>query len=171
MPDRHVDVGSRLDGFVAHLLTFRELEYVDIRPLDNPPPGLQVLQGSIQEMPFPDNSIASLSCLHVIEHIGLGRYGDWVDPDGHLKAARELARVLQPGGRLYLGTPVGRERLCFDAHRIFHPATVQEMFPNLPLTEFSLIDDHGTKIIENATFEQAASCRYGCGLFIFEKPR
>jgi SAM-dependent methyltransferase len=167
--ERHVDVGSRLDGFIAHILPFCRVVYVDSRPLTTPIDGLEFLQGSILEMPFANDSVSSLSCLHVIEHIGLGRYGDPVDPDGYLKAARELVRVLTVGGILLLGTPVGRERLCFDAHRIFDPQTVVDAFAGLQLEEFSLIDDKGMGILQNASFAKARCCRYGCGLFIFRK--
>lgn len=167
---RHTDIGSRIDGFIAHLLPFCRVDYVDLRKLESNVDNLHFIQGSILSLPFPDNSIESLSCLHVIEHIGLGRYGDPIDPAGHEKAALELARVLKPGGTLYLGTPVGQERVCFDAHRVFHPATVGKMFDGLELKELSLIDDKGERIIQNAATEQAAACRYGCGLFEFVKP-
>lgn len=166
----HVDVGSRLDGFVAHVLPFARTTYVDLRPLDLAIAGLDTRQGSILDLPFASDSVRSLSCLHVIEHIGLGRYGDDVDPDGYLRAARELARVVAPGGTLLLGTPVGRERLCFDAHRVFHPRTIVAAFPDLTLEHFALIDDAGSGVAENADFDRAASCEYGCGLFVFRKP-
>ncbi len=166
----HVDVGSRLDGFVGHILPFCKVTYVDKRPLDLNVDGFKFSQGSILEMPFPDKSILSLSCLHVIEHIGLGRYGDPVNPEGYHLAAKELVRVIQPGGTLLLGTPVGRERLCFDAHRIFDPQTVVDLFNVLSLAEFSLIDDSSEKVIYNATFDWARRCEYGCGLFRFTKP-
>lgn len=120
-------------------------------------------------MPFEDNSVISLSSLHVIEHIGLGRYGDSVNPEGWLLATKELSRVLAPGGRLLVSTPVGRERLCFDAHRIFDPETILKAFDQLTLKEFSLIDDQGQGIITNATINQARKCNYGCGLFVFER--
>ncbi len=167
---QHTDVGSRVDGFIAHLLPFCEVTYVDVRPLEATVDGLVFRQGSITALPFPDASVGSLSCLHVIEHIGLGRYGDPIDPDGHLKAAAELSRVLRSGGQLLLGTPVGRERLCFDAHRIFDPATIVAMLKPLVLLTFALIDDGGTTIQREASFEQARRCTYGCGLFLFEKP-
>jgi SAM-dependent methyltransferase len=165
----HVDVGSRLDGFVAHVLPFCRVRYVDIRPLDADIPGFEFQQGSIIEMPFADGSVPSLSSLHVIEHIGLGRYGDPVQPDGYRAAARELTRVLAPGGLLLLGTPVGRERLCFDAHRVFDPQTIVDAFGGLRLDRFSLIDDRGNGVIENPRFEEARRCSYGCGLFLFRK--
>jgi SAM-dependent methyltransferase len=165
-----VDVASRLDGFVAHLLPFCHVTYVDLRPLTGTAPGLTFQQGSILDLPFAENSIISLSCLHVIEHVGLGRYGDPLMPDGYSVAAAELARVLKPGGTLYLGTPVGREHLCFDAHRVFDPLTIVECFSGLELVEFSLIDDAGFSVIPNAPFELARACNYGCGLFKFVKP-
>jgi SAM-dependent methyltransferase len=166
---KHVDVGSRIDGFVAHILPFCQVTYVDIRPLDTLVEGLEFRQGSILHLPFEDDSIYSLSCLHVIEHIGLGRYGDPVDPDGFEKAARELVRVLQPGGILLLGTPIGRERLCFDAHRVFDPRTVVKLFQSLVLEEFRMVNDSGSLCHPGTTFEEARKFRYGCGLFLFNK--
>lgn len=167
---RHVDVGSRLDGFVAHILPFCQVEFVDLRPLATLGiDGLVVRTGSILALPYPDAQVDSLSCLHVIEHIGLGRYGDPIAPDGHLKAARELARVLKPGGVLLLGTPVGRERLCFDAHRVFAPETVLGLFGDLKLKAFWLIDDTGMAPTLEPDFERARHCNYGCGLFEFTK--
>jgi SAM-dependent methyltransferase len=172
--DRHlthvVDIGSRLDGYIAHLLTFCRVTYVDIRPLNILFDNLEFVSGNITSLPFDDGSVSCLSSLHVIEHIGLGRYGDPVDPEGHLKAAREMQRVLAPGGTLILSTVLGQEKLCFDAHRIFDPKTVHSMFDGLTLETFSLIDDMGYKVIENATFEAVKGCTYGCGIFVFKKP-
>lgn len=165
----HVDVGSRIDGFIAHLLPFCQVIYVDLRPLEIDVAGLTYRQGSITELPFPDGSVESLSSLHVLEHIGLGRYGDPIDPAGYLRAAAELGRVLRPGGELLIGTPVGAERLCFDAHRVFDPETVVAAFAGLTLRSFALIDDSGSAIDVGAGFSQARQCVYGCGLFRFTK--
>ena len=165
---RHVDVGSRVDGFIAHLLPFCAVEYVDIRPLDLDWPNFSFRQGAITEMPHADGSVESLSSLHVIEHIGLGRYGDDVDAQGHKRAANELMRVLAPGGTLLIGTPVGKEKVAFDAHRIFDPQTVRDLFGPLELVSFALIDDRG-QMFNDATFDQARTCDYGCGLFEFRK--
>jgi SAM-dependent methyltransferase len=166
---RHVDVGSRLDGFVAHVLSFAEVEFVDLRPLPAAVPGLTFRQGTLLALPFADGAVPSVSCLHVLEHVGLGRYGDPVDPGGWRRAAAELARVLAPGGRLLLGVPVGRERLCFDAHRVFDPQTVVEAFAGLSLAAFSLIDDRGEGVAPDPGFARSRDCAYGCGLFEFTK--
>ena len=141
--------------------------FVDIRPLRVALSNFECLPASITALPFSDRSIASLSCLHVIEHIGLGRYGDPVDPAGSLRAAKELVRVLAPQGRLFLSTPVGRERVCFNAHRIFAPFTVLEMFAPLSLLSFAWVDDGGT--LGPRSPADAAHADYGCGLFEFSR--
>lgn len=168
-PGEHVDVGSRLDGFVAHVLPFCQVNYVDIRPLVANVQNLTFTQGSILCLPFADGSLKSVSCLHVIEHIGLGRYGDEVDPDGHVKAASELSRVLAKDGMLLIGTPTGKEKLFFDAHRVFDPITIKKIFGDLELCEFHLIDDQARGIHFNASFEMARTCTYGCGLYVFKR--
>lgn len=165
----HVDVGSRVDGFVAHVLAFAEVTYVDVRPLDLEFPGFHFRQGLVTEMPFEKDSVESLSSLHVIEHVGLGRYGDPIDAEGSWKAARELTRILAPGGRLLIGVPTGRERLQFDAHRIFDPQTTRDMFAGLELADFAFVDDRN-RFAPKATFEEARRADYGCGLFEFRKP-
>lgn len=105
--------------------------------------GLTFKQGSILGLPFKDGADQSLSCLHVIEHIGLGRYGDPVDPAGTGKAASELARVLAPGGQSLIGLPIGRSRICFNAHRVHNEQEVLDMFSGLILIEFSGVGDAG----------------------------
>lgn len=168
-PALHVDVGSRLDGFISHLLPFCAVQYVDLRPLTLQVPNLTFIRGTILSLPFESNSVQSLSCLHVIEHIGLGRYGDTVDPKGHIKAAGELVRVLAPGGTLLIGTPVGEERVVYDAHRVFAPETVLRIFEPCVLKAFSLIRDGDVNVVEHAKLEDGRNCRYGCGLFVFQK--
>ena len=106
----HVDVGSEV-RFVAMLSAYIPITFVDIRPVKID--GLKNIickKNSIHELPFEDASLNSISCLHVAEHVGLGRYGDPLDPEGTKKACQELARVLAPGGNLYFSVPVGHPR-------------------------------------------------------------
>lgn len=164
----HVDVASSVltVGTISAQVT---TIFVDYRPIRTNLNGMMSVAGSIVSLPFAPNSLRSLSCLHVIEHIGLGRYGDPIDPEGSLKGARELARVLSPGGLLYLSTPVGRERIEFNAHRIFAPQSVVRMFNGLELLEFSYVDDAGT-YHECRELQEAMSSEYACGLYLFRKP-
>ncbi len=165
----HYDIGSRIDGFVAHIIPFCKVNYVDIRNIDNTIHNLNFIPGNILALPFENNSIDSLSCLHVIEHIGLGRYGDDVNPDGYIQAAKELSRVLSNDGKLLLGTPIGIEKVCFDAHRVFAYETILKIFNELKLLEFNFIPDKADKIIYTADPKITVNSRYGCGLFVFTK--
>jgi SAM-dependent methyltransferase len=167
-PARHVDVGSRVD-YVGFLTALTDVVFVDIRPLDARVEGLTSVAGSALDLPFEDRSIESLSCLHVADHIGLGRYGDPLDPDGTRKAARELQRVLRPGGELLFGIPVGQPRTCFNAHRILAPQDVPAMFDELVLLEFAGIDDHG-EFRRQRQLSELAGARYACGLYRLARP-
>jgi SAM-dependent methyltransferase len=168
-PSLHLDVGSRVDGFISHLLVFRNVYVVDVRPIQTDASGLRFVGGDARRLPFQSESIASISSLHAIEHVGLGRYGDAVDPQGFSAAIAELTRVLAPGGSLYFSVPVGRERLEFDAHRVFRPSTILEEFAELTLTEFAAVDDDGS-FVEHAAPSAFNDASYACGLFLFEKP-
>jgi SAM-dependent methyltransferase len=163
-PAVHFDIGSRVDGFIAHLLVFMEVTMLDIRPLEHAPSGLNFQQVDATSLPFEDKSIRSISSLHALEHFGLGRYGDSIDPLGCERALRELSRVAAPGGRVYIGLPIGSERTIFNAHRVLSPASVLRCVDPLQLVSFSVIDDGGRFIAdaEPSEFERASE---SCGLF------
>jgi len=170
-PARHVDVGSRVDGFVAHVAAFRPVEVLDIRPLKSKSTNISFLQGDLMR-PLPPELVActdSLSCLHALEHFGLGRYGDPIDHDGYLKGYANLARMVRPGGRLYLSTPIGPQRIEFNAHRVFAVQTLLDMVkPQFELLRMSYVDDDGD-LHEDAPADSSRmsfnfGCRYGCGI-------
>jgi SAM-dependent methyltransferase len=161
-------VGSSVAGFIAHLLSFREVEFVDLRPLKTNVTGLNFVEGDLIKLPYEDKSLESLSTLHVVEHVGLGRYGDTVDPDGWLKACKELQRILRPGGVLYFSVPIGTQRLEFDAHRVFDPMTIVNAFDELQLLDFSYVDDRGDYVpVGDPVRFQGRLC---CGLFLLARP-
>ena len=167
--EHHVDVGSE-DKFVGMLSAIVEVTFIDIRPLEAELDNFHSKPGNILSLPYPDRSVESLSCLHVIEHIGLGRYGDQIDPEGTFKAARELVRILGPGGNLYLSLPIGQQRVCFNAQRIHSTSAVMEMFEGLDLVEFSSVSDGG-KFMRFSDVDGFEEARYSCGLFRFRAPR
>lgn len=166
-PARHVDIGSDV-RLIAVLSAFVAVDFVDFRPLPLSLPGLACRAGDICRLGDAGGSIDSLSCLHVIEHIGLGRYGDPIDPEGPARAARELARVLAPEGTLYVSTPVGRERIEFNAHRVFDAARFAALFAPLRLQRFGFVDDDGS-LRGDADVADTRRCEYGCGLFEFSR--
>lgn len=167
-PARHVDVGSRVE-LACFLTTVAPVTFVDIRPLEAQVEGLESVAGSVLEAPFEDRSLESVSCLHVAEHIGLGRYGDPLDPLGSRKAMAELQRVLAPAGRLLFALPVGRPRVCFNAHRVHDPRVIPEAFSELELLEFAGVDDAGRFARHRSPHELAGEA-YACGMYLLRRP-
>lgn len=166
-PVEHVDVGSSVN-FVGLLTLITKVTFVDIRPLRANLENLTSKPGSIVALPFEDGSVASLSCLHVAEHIGLGRYGDALDPEGTKKAARELARVLAPRGNLYFSVPIGKPRVCFNAHRVHAYEQILAYFHDLKLIRFAAVTDAGS-YEKDINTSDLVNANYSCGFFRFTK--
>jgi hypothetical protein len=177
-PVRHVDVGSRLDGFIGNLSIFREVEVIDIRPQPLRMPNVRFHQLDLMK-PLPDEwieSTDSLSCLHTIEHFGLGRYGDSIDVNGHLKGLAQLKKMVAPGGMFYLSTPIGPERVEFNAHRVFAPRTLIDWFADgWKVEKFAVIDDD-TRLREDVDWRSSEmtnhfGCTLGVGIVAARKIR
>lgn len=166
----HVDISSSL-YFSSIVSAFKPVKFFDFRPAKLNLSGLTSDSANLSKLHFEDNSIESLSCMHTVEHVGLGRYGDTIDPDGDLEAASELERVVAVGGNLLFVVPIGKPVIQFNAHRIYSYQMVMDMFPKLTLKEFSLIPDNALSagMIYNATKEQSDKQLYGCGCFWFTK--
>lgn len=176
-PRRHVDVGSRLDGFIGHLAVFRQVDVIDIRPDPAAVDNVKFHQLDIMQA-LPAEWIEatdSLSCLHTVEHFGLGRYGDPIDVNGHLKGVEQLKRMVAPGGRLYLSTPIGPQRVEFNAHRVFALSTLIGWFANgWEIERFTVLDDDN-KFHEYAAWpvdeleRRGCSCQTGVGIVVARK--
>jgi SAM-dependent methyltransferase len=169
-PSRHVDISSSL-AFSTIVSAFIPVDFYDYRPaligLDN----LNSNFGDLMSLPFLDGELQSVSCMHVIEHVGLGRYGDPQDIDGDIKALSELKRITKSGGDLLLVVPVGVPKIVFNAHRIYSYEQIIENFGGYELKDFSLITDFGSTegMIKNASTELVCQQQYGCGCFWFRK--
>ena len=175
-PSIHVDVGSRVDGFVAHVASFRPIEVIDIRPLSSDIPNVTFTQDDMMA-PIREDLVEycdSLSCLHALEHFGLGRYGDPVNYDGYIIGFNNLRRILKKGGKLYFSVPIGPQRIEFDAHRVFSVNYLLELFDGkYHIDDFSFVDDQGD-LHESTTITEAnkrdnCGCVYGCGIFEMTK--
>jgi hypothetical protein len=175
-PHRHVDVGSRTDGFIAHVASFREIEVIDIREQKNTIPNIVFKQMDLMsELPnHLYNYTDSLSCLHALEHFGLGRYGDPICPEGYKLGLYNLTKMVRPGGVLYLSVPIGQQRIEFNAHRVFSLNFMLGLLEQDFIVErFSLVDDSGD-LSEDLTMnckdiENSYSCDFGCGIFELRK--
>lgn len=166
-PAYHTDISSAL-YFSGIVSAFMPVNFYDYRPADLSLSDFKSASADLTKLFFTDNSLNSLSCLHTVEHIGLGRYGDPIDSTGDLKAINELKRVLAPGGSLLFVVPVGFPKIEYNAHRVYSYEMIRDYFQELTLQEFSLIDDAG-RFIENADPGLVKNQKYGCGCFWFKK--
>ena len=174
-PQKHVDIGSRIDGFVAHIASFREIEVLDVRPISAMVPGVTFREIDLQaENQLKSAYCDSLSCLHALEHFGLGRYGDKIDPLGHELGLQQMLRLLRANGAFYLSVPIGKECLEFNAYRVLSPATVLRLAHSngLLLTSFAYVDSTG-KLKESVDpmndMERLGASIYSLGIFTFVK--
>ncbi|MDH5190215.1 MAG: DUF268 domain-containing protein [Gammaproteobacteria bacterium] len=174
-PIKHVDIGSSVYGFVSHVAVFREIEYIDIRDSDDVVRNIIIKKADVTSDELSlSNYCDSVSSLHAIEHFGLGRYGDPIDLNGHIKAINNIYRMLKEDGVFYLSVPIGHMRIEFNAHRVF---SVNYLFNILSekffIDKFSYIDDNG-RFYEDVEINQDKikenyGCSYGCGIFEMKK--
>lgn len=172
-PTRHVDIGSRIDGFVAHVAAFRQIDVLDIRPLQpTAHANINFVQADLMQAPAHlAGRYDSVSCLHALEHFGLGRYGDPVNADGHLLGFSSVLSLLAPGGVLYLSVPIGKRRVEFNAHRVFDPSDIPALGEGrLTLERFDYVGDDGA-LRQRASIGDAAGLRYGCGIYTLRERR
>ena len=178
-PENHIDIGSRIDGFVANVASFMPIEVFDIRPLDLNIPNVTFTQIDLMNSNQVSNfsqSHESVSCLHTLEHFGLGRYGDIIDMNGYAKGFTNISSLVKPDGILYFSTPIGKEIIEFNANRIFNPNTILDLAKenHLKVIKMLIISD-GFKIetIDLNDFENAINLlclqRYNLGIFVFQK--
>ena len=160
-PKKLVDIASST-YFVAFAAQCTKVESVDIRLLKAKLPSIKPIRGDILNLPYKSKSIEAISSLSVIEHIGLGRYGDKINIDGMKGAINEMKRVLSPKGMMLVAFPVGKESIIhFNAHRICTPELVYEMFSDLNIKDekYALRDE----IVSKERFEKLKRpYSYGC---------
>lgn len=169
----HFDIGSRIDGFIAHLLAAGiDVTLIDIREFPAVIENLHMIVDDATNLDQIENgSIGSMSALCSLEHFGLGRYGDPVDPEACFKCFRNIQKKMKQGGNLYISVPVGKERVEFNAHRVFFADTIIKEFSTMKLVEFSCAADgrieQNVEIHKYDNDEHNGEYRYG--LFHFVK--
>lgn len=174
-PTKHVDIGSRVDGFVAHVAAFRPIEIFDIRPMESKVDNIAFVQADFMVKDEKLKNYAdSLSCLHAIEHFGLGRYNDPIDVNGHKKGLENMYHVLQQGGKFYFATPIGPLRVEFNGHRVFSIQYLLEIFKGkYKIDSFNFVDDkgdlHKNQALTETNIINNYGCNYGCGIFEMTK--
>jgi len=174
-PEKHLDIGSRTDGFVAHVASFREIEIIDIRSITSKVKNISFRQADLMQLPTDLVEYCdSISSLHAIEHFGLGRYGDEIDYFGYLKAINNITKMLKQNGTFYFSVPIGTQRVEFNAHRVFSVKYLLDILSEqFAITSFSYIDDNGDFFEDSELTEKNVNtnfeCEYGCGIFVCTK--
>ena len=171
-PRMHLDVGSRIDGFVAQVAAFRKIFVADVRPTADIADNIksEVIDFSKPIAGSMFDKYDSISCLHALEHFGLGRYGDQIDPNGHISGINNFSKILQKGGILYLSVPIGKYKIAFNAHRIFNPFHLEKELKQVGLSviQVTIIDDAGVMHIDydmSLDHLKISNLNYGCGIF------
>ena len=166
-PEFHIDISSTLH-FCSQLSAFIPVRFYDYRPALLTLDQLNCERADLTNLHFETESINSLSCMHTIEHIGLGRYGDPLDVNGDLKAINEIKRVVKIGGNLLIVVPIGKPRIVFNAHRIYSPKMIIDEMEGFKLENFAFVNDKNDFFL-NANLNDANEEDYGCGCFWFIK--
>lgn len=170
-PSKHIDISSSL-YFSGIVSAFLPVDTYDYRPAKIELSNLNSKRADLLKLPFKTGSIKSLSCMHVIEHVGLGRYGDPIDPNGDLKAIAELKRVTAQDGSLLFVVPIGfKSKIMFNAHRIYTHSQVLSYFDDFILREFVLIPEKSKDggLVKNASQKLLKTQNYACGCYWFKK--
>jgi hypothetical protein len=173
-PKKHLDIGSRIDGFVAHIASFRIIEVIDIRPITSNVPNILFKQADLMSpLSLPANYCDSLSCLHALEHFGLGRYGDPISVFGYKEGLKNMSHILQTQGTFYLSVPIGQARVEFNAHRVFDPYEIVQLaeINALVLEAFAWVQSGVLTESSNPKhdFASLVDSRYALGIFTFRK--
>lgn len=170
-PKKHVDIGSRIDGFVAHVASFRKVEIIDIRKNNFQFKNIIFKRQDINKIRKKKfNYCDSLSCLHTLEHFGLGRYGDKIDPIGHIKGFKNLIKILKLGGTLYVSFPISEKNTTyFNSERSFNPREILKWSDELELKRFDVIDDNEKLFLNLNLNKYNKKLKYGCGIYTFKK--
>lgn len=166
----HLDVGSRIDGFIAHLLSFRTVTILDIRPMTTQIPNLTVILGDAQKnLVEKIGNFQSVSSLHSIEHFGLGRYGDSLDREGHVKGLREISKCVDHGGSLFVSFPIGIFTVEFNEQRVIDPEWASSVLDDFVLEKFVLIPWKGTPRLDMNPRDVDKTQWGQAGLYWFKK--
>ncbi len=174
-PLKHVDIGSRIEGFVSYVAVFRQIEVFDLREFDFEIPNVIFRKADVTDANFSlINYTDSVSSLHAVEHFGLGRYGDHIDYNGHIKGLNNIYKLLKQNGKFYFSVPIGVQRIEFDAHRVFSISYLLNYFENkFKLDSFAYIDDENKLFmgveLNDENIQNNFGCNYGCGIFELTK--
>jgi SAM-dependent methyltransferase len=110
---------------------------------------VEYLKGNCLHTPLATESVDVVVSISTFEHVGLGRWGDPIDPDGDIKEMREVHRILRSGGYVVLTLPYGAPTVVYNLHRIYNDGRIKKMIEGFSIAGegYSL---HGKKCEKTA---------------------
>jgi len=174
-PKKHIDIWSRVDWFVAHVASYRNIEVFDIRPSKSTLQNIKFIQADLMKLSkWLENYSDSISSLSVIEHFWLGRYGDNIDINWHIKWLDNIYKILKKWWKFYFSVPIWPQRIEFNAHRVFDITYLIKLFDKkYHIDYFSYVDDkwdlHENSLMNEKNIKNNFGCKFWCGIFEMTK--
>ena len=175
-PKNLLDISSKIEPII-YLSNHLKVHYLGLELLDSNYPIFKNISFDKYDLLDKPNEkyihkFDFVSSLYVIAHVGLGRYRDRLDPQGHLIALYNITKYIKPGGKLLISVPItiNSDSIHFNAHRVFNLKSIPEFLSpeKLNLIEFSYVDD-SLNYFENADIESVNTLQFGCGIYLFTK--
>lgn len=120
-------IGSASPWYEAVVLSFGgKPTSIDYNPIFTNHPLLETM--TVDEYENNPKQFDLLLSISTLEHTGLGRYGDPLNPDGDIEWMQQAKSMLKRGGLLILALPVGKDRLFWNAHRQYGEKRLKKLF-------------------------------------------
>lgn len=132
-----LDIGCGYSNFPVRLASMGySVTAVDLQKYTFEHPNLRFVQGDINKLSLGVGKFDIVTCISVLEHVGLDVYGGEVDPRGDRLALKSIHKLLKKRGRLILTMPFGQESRSFS-YRSYSWAQVKDL-----LAQFKIRDTH-----------------------------
>ncbi|MGH7890570.1 MAG: DUF268 domain-containing protein, partial [Thermodesulfobacteriota bacterium] len=130
-------IGSTIPWYESMILAYGgQCTTIDYNKIVSEDPRIQTMTvEEYEQNPQKFDVILSISSL---EHDGLGRYGDPINPNGDLETMFKMKRMLSKEGFLILAVPVGKDAIYWNAHRVYGALRLPLLFGN-----WQVVDSRG----------------------------
>jgi hypothetical protein len=137
LPGKSVAVIGSLDPWIECICMNNGIK--DVTTVEyNPPvcthPDLKIM--SYNDFVVSDKKYDIIISYSSIEHSGLGRYGDPIDPNGDLKAMDQMVEKLNADGHMLLGIPIGKDSIVWNAHRVYGRKRLKLLLKDVTLVDW-----------------------------------
>jgi hypothetical protein len=122
---------DRVDTYNLHVTDYNEIKYEDTTAVDFIP---------MHRLMYESYDVAI--AISVIEHSGLGRYGDALDEDGDIRGMAFYRAMLSLGGLMFLAVPIGLDNIIGNQHRIYGRKRLPKLLKGWKMIDSFGFEDH-----------------------------